>query len=151
MISRQHSQENTSWAGMRVIQKDTSHKPAAYIEAFLKCVSLSSSDSLSHAARWPRLLTGHTKAWNMEDLQYVCDATPKKVRAFVTWCKSTAWHLFPHSFSFQSESSTCCPPSWDTDQRPSLSFRRNLLHIKRPLSLLLFLISRLTNHESLGI
>lgn len=61
MISRQHSQGNTSWAGMRVIQKDTSHKPAAYIEAFPKRVSLSSSDSLSHAARWPRLLTGHTK------------------------------------------------------------------------------------------
>lgn len=61
MISQQHSQGNTSWAGMRVIQKDTSHKPAAYIEAFPKCVSLSSSASLSHAAGQPRLLTACTK------------------------------------------------------------------------------------------
>lgn len=61
MISRQHSQGNTSWAGMRVIQKDISHKPAACIEAFPKCVSLSSSDRHSHAARWPRLLTSHAK------------------------------------------------------------------------------------------
>lgn len=98
MISRQHSQGNTSWAGMRIIQKDTSHKPAAYIEAFPKCVSLSSSDSLSHAARWPRLLG---MAWNIAGGLAICEGCNfKESKSFCSLVQLQFMAPFPSQFLF---------------------------------------------------
>lgn len=150
MISRQHSQGNTSWAGMRVIQKDTSHKPAAYTEAFPKCVSLSSSDSLSHTARWPRLLTGHTRNGLGYGRPAICAGCNfKESKSFCHLVQVQCMAPFPSQFPGLS------PPAaalLHGTQTTGLPFPSEGSHpIFKDLSLLVFFSSRLTNHESLGI